>query len=353
MCNMNCSYCFYRDETEKRKNAFCGLLSEETAETIVKKASSEAEESCFFMFQGGEPTLAGIEFYKYFVSLEKKYSKPGLRFFNAIQTNGYAINEEWARFFAENSFLTGISVDGPADVHNMNRKSREGDGTFNKVMHTVDLFDKYKVDYNVLCVITSVNIKKAEKIYNFYSKRNLGYLQFIPCLEPLGEDKTTDMYAPDEKEYGDFLVKIFRLWFADLKKGKYVSIRHIDNFLRMFRGLPPESCNMNGRCSVQFVTEADGTVYPCDFYCIDGYELGNIKEKSFSELAKSDNAVRFINESLPLPEECRQCRFYPFCRNGCRRDRAENGKTLYCGAYRRFFEECGSELIAASRFLIK
>ena len=156
-----------------------------------------AEYICSFAFQGGESTLAGLDFYRGVMELEKKYARPGVRIQNAIQTNGYLIDDAWAQFLAENHFLVGLSLDGPAEIHNRNRVDNAGKGTFNKVLHAAKLFDKYGVDYNILCVVTGRNARSAEKIYRFYRKQNFRWLQFIPCLEPLEAQRgDTAFYLP-------------------------------------------------------------------------------------------------------------------------------------------------------------
>ena len=188
-CNMACAYCFYRDVAEHREHAFEGMLSLERMEQVIAAAMEYAEGICSFAFQGGEPTLAGLEFYRSVVELQKKYARPGVRIHNAIQTNGYCIDEAWAAFLAENHFLVGLSLDGPAELHNLNRKDRAGKGTFNRVMHAAKLFDRYHVEYNILCVVTGKNARSIGQIYHFYQKQGFHWLQFIPCLEPLDSQR--------------------------------------------------------------------------------------------------------------------------------------------------------------------
>ncbi len=355
-CNMRCSYCFYRDVAKKREQFFEGMLSLETMENIICGAMEYAEGICSFVFQGGEPMLAGLDFYRELIRLEEKHKKSGVQICNAIQTNGYCIDEEWARFLAENHFLVGLSLDGPADLHNSNRIDAAGKGTFNVLMQTVRLFDKWKVKYNILCVVTGRNARSITKIYNFYKKNNFGWLQFIPCLEPLEQERGQEKYHLSVDAYGEFLVRIFDLWFQDLQKGEYISIRHLDNWLAIMLGEPPESCDMTGCCSVQFVVEGDGSVYPCDFYVLDEWRLGTVKQ-SFAELAGSDAAKRFIQSSMEVPEGCRNCPIYSICRNGCRRNRlmAEGipGQNYYCDAYKRFFRERRLELHRAVELILQ
>lgn len=349
-CNMSCSYCFYRDEAQNRKEAFMGMLSPENAEKVVKGAMEFAEGSCSFMFQGGEPALAGIDFFRSFIELEKKYSAKGIRISNSIQTNGLLIDGEWASFFRENDFLVGVSLDGNADLHNLNRYSPSGDETFNRVMKSVSLLRKEKVDFNILSVVTSKNARSAEKIYNFFRKQDLRYLQFIPCLDPFGEKGM----SPSADEYASFLIRIFDLWYDDLLKGRYVSIRHIENWLLLLSGRNPASCAACGKCGIQFVVEGDGGVYPCDFYVLDRYRLGTVGEDDFTSLATCETARRFIGESLTIPDECRVCPFYPLCRNGCRRERKEDtGVNRYCESYKEFFSQRLDKLQNAANMICR
>lgn len=347
-CDMRCAYCFYRDEAEKREHGFTERMTGQTAETIIRRAFEFAEQSCTFMFQGGEPTLTGLDFFRAFIALEKQYNTKHIRVFNALQTNGLSIDDEWAGFFRDNRFLIGLSLDGPAETHNRNRKDSAEKDTFNRVMKAASVLDKHRVEYNVLCVVTAGMCPQATKLYHFFGKHRFGYLQFIPCLEPLGTDRSECRLSPTPAQYEQFLTGIFRLWYFDLLKNRYVSIRHIDNYIRILKGLPPESCNMNGRCGIQFVIEGNGDVYPCDFYALDEYRLGNVRDASFAEMRETEAARQFIEESLPVPEECRSCRFYPLCRNGCKRDRGADGKNYYCEAYKGFFTECEKELAAAA-----
>ncbi len=355
-CNMKCEYCFYRDVSDHRENGFHGMLSMDMMEKVIKSAMEYAEVSCTFLFQGGEPTLAGLDFYRQVMELENRYQRPGVRVFNSLQTNGYRIDEEWAAFFAENHFLLGVSLDGPAELHNQNRKDNSGKHTFNKVLHTTQLFDRFGVQYNILCVVTGRSARSIRKIYSFYRKQGFRWLQFIPCLEPLDHERGTEKYHLSVKEYGEFLIQLFDLWVQDLKKGQYISIRHFDNWLQILLGGPAAACSMTGHCSIQFVVEGDGGVYPCDFYVLDELRLGTIGENRFEEMRKSPVAEQFLQESLPVPEECCACRFYPICRNGCRRDRlmvseGGTGKNYYCEAFQMFFKQRGRALEQAARLV--
>lgn len=357
-CNMGCKYCFYRDVAENREEAFAGMLSLDAMERTIRAGMEYAEGICSFAFQGGEPTLAGLDFYRSVVALEKKYARPGVEIRNALQTNGTLIDDEWAEFLAENHFLVGLSLDGPAGLHNVNRVDLRGGDTFNRVLRAARLFEKHGVEYNILCVVTGKNARSIEKIYRFYRKNGFRWLQFIPCLEPLGAERGESPYALSVEQYGEYLIRIFDLWLDDLQRGEYVSVRHLDNWLSLLFGEPPEVCSMVGHCSVQFVVEGDGGVYPCDFYVLDRWRMGTVGEESFARMLGSAAARDFVGGSLHVPAECRACRFGPVCRNGCRRDRVVEpdgtiGKNYYCDAYRRFFGERERELGEAMRIIAR
>lgn len=338
-CNMKCKYCFYNAIANNRSNAFEGMLSIENLVKLVSEALETAEGQCSFGFQGGEPTLRGLDFYKTLIELVKKHNKKGLPVHYAIQTNGTHIDEEWAAFLAENRFLVGLSLDGPAEIHNLNRIKQNNDPSFNEVMRAARIMTKHKVDFNILCVVTGRAARSIEKIYNFYKKQGFKYLQFIPCLEPIEVERGTTNYNLGISEFGDYLIRLFDLWYTDFIKGNYISIRHIDNIIRIFMGQPPELCSMSGHCTIQYVVEGDGGVYPCDFYVFDEWRLGTLGEMSLAEMRSSELARKFLEESHILPEKCRSCKYLQLCRNGCRRDRArENYLNYYCEAWMRFYE---------------
>lgn len=341
MCNMRCEYCFYSDVSEHRNILNYGMMSIETLETIVRSAFEYAVEGpCSFTFQGGEPTMVGLNFYKHLIKLQEKYNTKNLMIYNAIQTNGYSIDDEWAKFFAENNFLVGLSLDGTKETHDLFRISPDRKGTWSKVMKTVSLFNKYNVQYNILCVVNNIVARKGESIYNFFKKQGFRYIQFIPCLDTFDDEKKS--FSLTSKRYCEFLKTTFSLYYNDLKNNNYISIRNFDNYVSVIMGNQPECCGMSGVCTSYFVIESNGSVYPCDFYVLDRYNMGNIDIQSFSQLANSETAKTFVKESYHVDDECKNCIWLQICRGGCRRNREPfiNGKPVlnqYCQAYKEFF----------------
>ena len=193
-CNLQCKYCFYRDVANHREKSYEGMLSLEMMETVIASAMEYAEGSCSFAFQGGEPTLAGLDFYQRVVELEERYRRPGVEIHNAIQTNGICVDEAWAKFFAKHHFLVGLSLDGPAELHDRNRTFPDGKGSWSRVMRSVQILEKFHVDYNILCVVTGKNARSIKKKYQFFKNQRFQWLQFINCLEPLDQKRGLEAY---------------------------------------------------------------------------------------------------------------------------------------------------------------
>lgn len=344
-CSMRCRYCFYTDVSEHREQYSMGCMSLTTLDNIVRKAFAYADETVSFAFQGGEPTLAGLEFYKYFVELVRKYNSRRINVEKAIQTNGYMIEDKLLRFLVEENFLIGISLDGYAELHDSMRVDKNGAGTFDEVMKTVTKLRSMGAKFNVLTVVNSRVAKYASECYTFLSK--YGFLQFIPCIDPF--DDTQSDFSLNAQDYGAFLKKTFDLYYKSFKNGNPVSVRNFDNYIRIIMGGQPENCGMCGVCAQYYLIEADGSVYPCDFYVLDCWKMGNICESSFFSLEKSPVAERFRQESLSGKDECQKCKWYGLCRGGCRRDRepVENGVpslNKWCQSYKDFFSYAFSRM---------
>ncbi len=355
-CNLRCKYCFYHSIAENRSTKSYGVMSTDIMENVIKKALSFADEICTFAFQGGEPTIAGLDFYKKFVELVKVHNVKNVKVDFNLQTNGTTIDETWADFLSQNNFLVGLSLDGPSEINNLHRVNTHSDGTFNKIMKTVDLFNKFKVEYNILYVVTSHSARAADKIYKFFKKNNFKYLQFISCLDPINEARGQHPYSLKPHQFENFLKITFDRWYEDFAKGEYISIRYFDNLVRMILGHKPEACNMNGVCSCHCVVEADGGVYPCDFYVIDKWKLGNIKENEIVEMITSDTSKKFIQDSIYVAPECKMCKWFGLCKGGCRREREAFEKdsielNYFCSAYKGFFEYAYPRLLNVARIV--
>ena len=337
LCNLRCKYCFYCDVAAHRDEFSLGKMELDTAENLIKSALSFAEGcSVAFAFQGGEPLIAGIDYFRSFVSLVEKYNEKKSEIFYSIQTNGLLVDDDFARFFRQNKFLVGLSLDGDFEGNKF-RVDSKGQNSYYKITRAANKFIKHGVEFNILTVLTGYCAENAERIYKHFRSMGYKYIQFIPCLRPMGDNTQSELYMTSE-QYADFLIKIFNLYVKDFTRGNYISIRQFDNWVRMYLGERPEQCGLMGHCTHQFVAEGNGNIYPCDFYCTDEWLLGNINEKSLEEMAKGKKACEFIKESIPVNEKCKGCRFYPICRQGgCKRNRESAD---YCSSYMKFFSSC-------------
>lgn len=394
-CNMRCAYCFYMDEAAHREIPSYGKMTQETVRTVVQKALKSAD-SCVFGFQGGEPTLAGLDFYENFTDIVREMAnqttnqtathtanrttsqtahtdspahpgkQPGKQISYTIQTNGLILDDKWADFFKRENFLVGISLDGTRELHDMNRRDAAGKGTYSRVLKNARMLLAKGVPVNILCVLTKQNARKIRTIYQTLKKQGFYWQQYIPCLEPLETGGCSSAYSLSAQEYGEALKTLFDLWFGDRLTDTPVYVRELDNWLHVLRGGQPEACAMYGRCTMQNVVEANGNVYPCDFYALDEFCMGNIREYDFEELseiaADAANSPFFKDRDI-RGEDCASCRWYPLCRGGCRRDctsdcqsdndgacmydcRASEGRAVnrWCTSYQDFFQYAISRL---------
>lgn len=339
-CNLRCDYCFYYDAMAKRAHASYGYMSLDTLEAVIRGALASAQKCCAFAFQGGEPTLCGLPFFEKAVELEQKYNVNGVRIENALQTNGYAIDEAWADFFVKNNFLVGVSLDGGPRQHDCYRKTPDGRGSFSRIMENVGLLQKKRVEFNILSVVNAQTAPQIARNYRFYRKNGLDYLQFIACLDPLGEKPGGRPYSLRPEVYGKFLIELFDLWYEELKEGKQPYIRQFENYIAILLGQMPESCDMRGVCGKQYVVEADGSVYPCDFYVLDDFRLGSFLDNTVEELDEARARIGFVEASRQREKTCAACPYLEICRGGCRRTRLfdEGYHQYFCESYRMFFD---------------
>lgn len=337
LCNLRCKYCFYADVTDQREVKSYGVMDSATAESLIKSTLAFAGgESVSFAFQGGEPLIAGLDYFRNFVALVRRYNTADSPIHYGLQTNGTLVDDEWAEFFAENRFLIGLSLDGNIR-HNRFRVDASGQNSYFKIISCAEKLQKHKVDFNILTVLTGACADKIDEVYSFFKSKGFRYLQFIPCLRPFGDKSESELYMTTE-QYAAFLIKCFNRYVKDYVRGDYTSIRYFDNLVHLYLGNPTEQCGVCGHCTHQFVAEGNGNIYPCDFYCTDEWLLGNINETSLEKMAKSPTAHRFLAESLQHKSECKACKFAPICRfGGCKRTLADRD---YCESYKAFFSAC-------------
>ncbi len=342
LCNMRCRYCFYRDESENRAVGSMGIMSADTTERLVAAAFAYIGQggSVSFTFQGGEPTLAGVDYFQHFIDCVERKRTPGSQVHYAIQTNGYVLGEPLIGLFRRHHFLVGISVDGEKAIHDAQRPDSRGDGTWLTVKANLQRLQRAGVETNALCVVTRSTARSPLKTYRALREMGFRYHQYIPCLDPLEAERGTLPDSLTPKAYGKFLCALFDCWYADWKRGRYVSIRLFEDMVFNAMGRPCVGCALSGSCGQYLVIEGDGSAYPCDFYALDRWCLGNIREQSVDALFGSETAAEFAAGREPAPVECGSCPWATLCRGGCRRDwfsRDGQVHNYYCQAHRAFF----------------
>ena len=334
-CNINCSYCFYKDIV--KTNEFSPKkMKADTTINLIEKVFRYCDDKTIieFCFQGGEPLLAGLDFYNMFFKKVKKQNKRNQVCFT-IQTNGLLIDEGWIKLFKENNFLVGISLDGIKETHDFNRKSKNN-GTFDQVIKNVNLLKINEINYNILTVVTSNMITYPKKIYTFYKKMNFEYVQFIPCLSFFGKSN-----GLKPKEYAQFFSELYKIWSKDRK----IHISLFEEIINIFFGQRNcLSCGKLGYCSLQFVIETDGSVYPCDFYVLQKYCIGNINNHSFDDLLKNTNVRKFLEEEKNFSYLCDTCKFYTICQGNYKRQNQCMFDDYYCG-YQILLENIYKDII--------
>ena len=339
LCNMRCGYCFYHSQATERRVYSYGIMQAATMKRLVRRAFEAAEARVTFAFQGGEPTLAGLGFFRDFVRLADRFNLKGIPVSYAIQTNGLAIDDEWAAFLAERRFLVGLSLDGDARIHDELRQDASGAGTFDRVMGTIERLREHSVEFNILCVVRDETARRARELYAFFRERKLFDLQFIPCLDAAESGRP----ALSPEAYAEFLKQTFDAYYTDSPTDSPTRIRFFDNLLGMALGLPPESCGLAGICGLYFVVEADGGIYPCDFYTGDEWRLGDVESGSFDSFRSTPRFRDFVARMGRIPGRCSACRYFALCRGGCMRDRESAtgeayGENRFCDSLRDFLD---------------
>lgn len=355
-CNLRCRYCFYYDVADNREVKNYGIMNDDTLENMVKKVFDDVEYSANFAFQGGEPTMAGIEFFEKFHKFVEKYNTKKIIVNFSLQTNGTLLNKKWLELFKKHNYLIGLSLDGNKEMHDTFRIDAKGEGTFSRVLKAAKMMKKVEVEFNILCVVNKLIAQNGKLVYNFFKNNGFRYYQFIPCLDSLSCSEEKD-YTLTAEDYGKFLDETFNLWYEDIMSDKRISVRHFDNYTKILLGEEPEACDMVGHCNMNAVLESDGSMYPCDFYVLDEFKVGNINESSFEELFKSEAEMRFLRTSLAVDEKCKVCRYFKICRGGCRRHKeltAEgNYENRFCESYKYFFERNIDKMIKTAEYVMK
>lgn len=339
VCNLDCEYCFYLDRAaDPYKELPARRMSDEVLERLVDQFLFYSYPNSVFAWQGGEPTLAGVGFFRKAAELQARYGRDGQSVANALQTNAILINDEWCDLFKQYSFLIGASLDGPEEVHDRYRFNKSGQPTWRKVMNGIATMKRHAVDFNVLCVVSQANVDEPRKLYQWFKSQGFDFVQYIPLAEFDGAGNRLP-FALTPEQYGRFLVELFECWWPDRRK---IRIRMFDNVVESLVGLKPGNCTLHHTCDSYVVVEYNGDVYPCDFFVEQSWKLGNIMVDSLPELARRSRRADFAATKTIPHEECRKCEFEFICHGGCpklRQGRNRNFSDLdyFCQAYKMFY----------------
>lgn len=365
VCNLDCAYCFYSEKLSMYDSKSNSRISDEVLETfIIKYIGYQPSEEVEFIWQGGEPTLMGLNFFRKVVLLQKIHSS-GKIIKNSLQTNGTMLDELWCSFLAENKFLVGLSLDGPEYIHNYYRYSVNRDPSFDKVIRSLKLLQKHGVEFNILACVTDVSSKKPLEIYHFFKSHGVRFIQFIPIIErtaskvdqskglnlarPLLQkesavDSSLTPWSVEPLDYGNFLNAIFDEWIKnDIGK---TFVMNFEWALAAWLGAPSSSvCVFGKTCGRCVVLEHNGDIYSCDHYVYPEYRLGNIMREDLSEIIDKPKQSEFGEaKEIFLPIMCKECKVLPACRGGCPKHRFLscwdiNGNSLnyLCEGYKTFF----------------
>jgi uncharacterized protein len=347
LCNLQCGYCYYLDKKELYPGKMAIRMPDELLEQyILQLIEASTDGPVFFSWHGGEPLLAGIEFYRKAVKLQRKYLPPGRTLVNGIQTNGTLLNEEWCRFLAEEKFMVGISIDGTERLHNTHRSNSLGNGTFIKVKEGFELLVSHGVIPEVLCVVHAANVRFPLEIYRFFKSLGAAYLTFLPLVERISgspEDVTPESVCSED--FGKFLTAIFDEWVEnDIGR---IKVQIFEEAIRTAFNLEHTLCIFKKQCGGVPVVEFNGDFYSCDHYVRKDHFLGNIRDHSLSWFLDHPAQKAFgEGKSGSLPGYCRNCSVLDMCNGECPKNRfirtsgGETGLNYLCRGYQLFFNHC-------------
>jgi uncharacterized protein len=346
VCNLDCEYCFYLDrDADPYKELPARQMILETLERLVDTYLFYSYPRSSFVFQGGEPTLAGLPFFEKLIEFQKRYGRNGQSVSNALQTNGTLLDENWCRLLREYNWFVGLSLDGPPEVNDRYRYNKDHHGTGKRVLESLELLQKHKVQFNVLCVLSQANVERPKELYRFFKDLGIDNLQFIPLAE-FDSSGAPLPSAISAEQYGRFLVELFDAWWPDRRR---MHIRFFDNIAEALAGRKPSTCTMHETCDSYVVVEYNGDVFPCDFFVEGEWKLGNIMLDSWSEIARRPRRFGFAAKKTLAHPECQACEYQSICHGGCPKFRSGPNRRFedldyFCASYKMIFAKAAGPL---------
>lgn len=340
-CNLRCKYCYYLEKKELYPDDNRYIMSDELLELFIKQyLESQTMLQVLFTWHGGEPLMRNISFYKKALELQKKYGR-GRQIENTLQTNGTLLTDEWCRFFKDNNFLIGISMDGPQHCHDKYRKGANNGPSFYKVMQGVSLLKKHGVEFNIMGVVNDYNADYPLEFYNFFKSIDCRFIQFTPIVERINNEAAP--WNVTASKWGDFLIAIFDEWVRN-DVGQFY-IQYFDSTLANWVGESPGVCTLARNCGHAGVMEFNGDVYSCDHFVYPQYKLGNIKHRTLTEMMYSAQQTKFGQDKYDkLPRQCKECDVLFACHGECPKNRiiktkdGEDGLNYLCEGYYKFYK---------------
>lgn len=355
-CNLDCKYCFYACKQELFADQ-THRMNYETLEKMISDFLSYGFKNNSFAWQGGEPALMGLDFYKKAVELQKKYAVNNTIVNNGFQTNATLLDKNWCKFFNEFNFLLGISLDGRQEFHDYYRKDFSGNPTFDRVMNSIELCKENKVEFNIIVLLNNQNVKHPDELFDFFVENKFQYLQFIPCVEKNAATGKIADFAISGEEYGKFMYRIFERW-KDFGVTR-LSIRLFDSIINYYVYGSHTNCTFQRSCDDYIVIEHNGDAYCCDFFVDEDTRLGNILQTPIKDLFNTPVKQNFASLKKKLSNKCFVCHYSELCRGGCLKDRIVLEKNFsnqnhLCDGYKIIFEKIAPQLASiAADFLHK
>ncbi len=342
-CNLQCAYCFYRRCAALYPGETAPRMRLATLEQLIAGYMALDMPQHIFGWQGGEPTLMGLDFFQAVTRLQQKYGRRGAVVANGLQTNAMLLDDAFAACLARYRFLVGVSLDGPPEIHDCYRRAAApASGSHAAVMRGIACLRRQRAEFNILTLVTAANVRRASAVYRYLCGAGFAYQQYIPCVE-YDTQGGRQPFAITGAEWGDFLCELFDCWRPDAGR---VSIRLFDSMLARILRQPAGLCAMEDDCRQYFMVEHNGDVYPCDFFAEPRWRLGNINEDTWGQLRQSPRYEEFGRRKRRLPAACDACPWLEFCAGDCPKHRGPSGEEIsrLCAGWRVFFRHALPEL---------
>ena len=345
ICNLDCEYCFYLQKKALFPESKNFRMTDSVLENFTRKyieAQPMGTQKIDFAWQGGEPTLMGVDFFRKAIGYQRTYARPGMTITNSLQTNGTLLDDEWGKFLHDQGFLVGLSIDGPEEIHNKFRLDKKGRGSFREVMHGLEMLQKHSVEFNTLTVVQSHNSQYPLEVYDFLKDCGSTFFQFIPIVEPDPNDTVTYRSVPPER-YGSFLNGVFDRWLEQSDVGE-IFVQDFDLLLSQVMGMPATLCVHAETCGRSVAIEHNGDLFSCDHFVNREDQIGNVLQHTMVSMLDGPQQTKFGQDKRDgLPQYCLDCEFLEYCNGGCPKDRlvetpaGEPGLNYLCEGYKTYY----------------